>query len=75
MKSIIVLVCICLAMTVALAFTNSITAPIIEQNQSAAANEALLVVMPDGGSFEMVDLSAYTLPATVVEAYSPSKET
>ena len=69
MKSIIVLVCICLAMTVALAFTNSITAPIIEQNQSAAANEALLVVMPDGGSFEAVDLSAYTLPATVVEAY------
>ena len=69
MKSIIVLVCICLAMTVALAFTNSITAPIIEKNQSAAANEALLVVMPEGGSFEAVDLSAYTLPATVAEAY------
>lgn len=61
--------CVCVVITLALAVTNSITAPIIEKNANAAANEALLVVMPDGKSFEKVDISGYTLPATVVEAY------
>lgn len=69
LKSIITLVCICAVMALALAVTNFITAPIIEKNQAAAANEALLLVMPDAESFENVDLSGYTLPATVVEAY------
>ena len=61
--------CVCIVITLALAVTNSITAPIIEKNQNAAANDALLVVMPDGKSFEKLDISGYTLPATVVEAY------
>ena len=61
--------CVCIVITLALAVTNSITAPIIEKNENAAANDALLVVMPDGKSFEKLDISAYTLPATVVEAY------
>ncbi len=68
-KSIVVLVGICVIMTVLLAFVNGITAPIIAENQNAAANEALLEVMPEGKNFELVDLSAYTLPATVVQAY------
>ena len=68
-KSTLVLMCVCVVITLALAVTNSITAPIIEKNQQAAANEALLVVMPDGKSFEKLDISTYALPATVVEAY------
>ena len=69
LKSIIVLVCICSVISVLLALTNSFTAPIIEESKKAAANEALLVVMPEGSGFSEVDLSAYTLPATVVKAY------
>ena len=69
-KSIISLVVIIAVVTVALAATNYVTAPIIEKNAGAAANEALLVVMPDGGDFTAADLSQYTLPETVVEAYT-----
>ncbi len=72
LKSIIALTVICAVVTVLLAVTNQITAPIIEKNQSSAANKALLVVMPDGGDFTAVDLTAYELPATVTEAYSAS---
>ena len=66
-QSTLVLVAICAVMAVLLALTNSITAPIIKQNQEAAANEALLVVMPEGEGFEKMDLTTYELPATVTE--------
>lgn len=68
-KSVVVLVCICLVVTVLMAVTNQFTAPIIKENQNAAENAALLEVMPEGGSFEKVNLSAFTLPATVSEVY------
>ena len=68
-KNLLVFVCICSVITLLLALTNSITGPIIAQNQNAAANEALLEVMPEGAGFDPVDLSSYTLPATVSEAY------
>ena len=68
-KNIAVLVCICTAIALLLALTNAITAPMIEKNMNAAANEALLVVMPDGKGFEEVDLSGYELPQTVTEAH------
>lgn len=68
-KSTLVLVCICSVMAILLAVTNSVTAPIIQKNQDAAANEALLQVMPDGKDFEKIDLSTYKLPATITEAY------
>ena len=71
-RSIISLTVICAVVAVALATTNFITAPIIEKNAGAAANEALLIVMPDGGEFTAADLSQYTLPETVVEAYTAS---
>ncbi len=71
-KSVIVLVCICAVISLALAITNFITAPIIEQNQNAAANEALLEVMPDGKDFKEIDISTFTLPATVTQAYGES---
>ena len=69
-RSILTLLVICAVMAVLMAVTNTITAPIIEQNQAAAANDALKVVMPDGEGFEKMDVSGYTLPATVSEVYS-----
>ncbi len=69
MKSIIALVCICAVMALLLAVTNSITAPIIKESENAAANKALLEVMPEGKNFEKLDISSYELPSTVIEAY------
>ncbi|MBQ7334163.1 MAG: hypothetical protein IJW95_01680 [Clostridia bacterium] len=66
-KSVVTLLCICAVMAVMMAITNAITAPIIAQNQAAAANDALKVVMPHGEGFEKMDVSGYTLPATVTE--------
>ena len=71
-KSVIALTAISAVISILLAVTNLITAPIIEKNASAAANEALLVVYPDGGDFAQVDISTFELPATVTEAYSAS---
>ena len=68
--SIIALTVICSVVAVLLAITNAVTAPIIEKNASAAADEALLVVLPEGEGFTPVDLSTYELPATVTEAYT-----
>ncbi len=69
-KSIGALTVICVVVAVLLAATNFITAPIIEKNEAAAANEALLVVMPNGEEFTAVDLTKYTLPESITEAYS-----
>ncbi len=69
LKSVVALTVICAVTAVLLAVVNSITGPIIAKQEAAAANEALLVVMPDGENFETVDLSTYELPATIVEAY------
>ena len=71
-KSVIALTAICAVISILLAVTNLITDPIIEKNASAAANEALLVVYPDGGDFTQVDISTFELPATVTDAYQAS---
>ena len=68
-KNLLVFVCVCTAITLLLALTNSLTAPIILENQNASANKALLEVMPEGKGFETVSLENYTLPATVSEVY------
>ena len=70
MKNISVLVCICIVTSLLLALTNALTSPIIEENKKAQANEALLVVMPEGKGFSEADLSSYKLPASVKKAYS-----
>ena len=72
-KSVGALTVICGVMAIILAITNSITAPIIEKNENAAANEALLVVMPDGEGFEELDISSYDLPATVTKVHRETK--
>ena len=68
--SILALTVICSVVAVLLAITNAVTAPIIEKNQAAAADEALLVVLPNGEEFTPVDLSTNTFPATVTKAYT-----
>lgn len=68
-KNTAVLVCICVVIGLLLSLTNAITAPIIEKNQNASANAALLEVMPDGNGFESVDIKNYALPSTVTEVY------
>lgn len=73
LKNLAVFVCICVVIAALLAATNSVTAPLIEQNQNESANRALLEVMPEGSGFEAVDLQGYTLPATVTEVYKETK--
>ena len=72
LKSILTLFLICAIVSVALAVCYGITDPIIKQQQAAAASGALLEVMPNGGTFEKVDLSTYDLPATIKEANKAS---
>ena len=69
-KSVVALTVICAVVAMLLAVTNFITAPIIEENASAQANDALAIVLPGGEGFTPVDLSTYELPATVTEAYT-----
>ncbi len=69
-KSVIALTLICAISTLLLALTNSLTAPIIKEQEAAAVNEALAVVLPDGEGFEAIDLTKYELPKTITEAYS-----
>ncbi len=69
LKSIVALTVICAVLAVILAVTNGITAPIIAENEKNAANASLIEVLPDGGSFEELDITQYELPATVTNAY------
>ena len=69
-KSVIVLSAVCIVVAVLLAGTNVITSSVIEKNQAASSNKALLVVMPNGEGFEKLELSNYELPSTVTSAYS-----
>lgn len=66
-KSVVVLTAICLVVAVLLAVTNSITAPIIAENKAAAANDSLLVVMPEATGFE--EITFENTPATVKNVY------
>lgn len=52
---IVVLVAICLVITFALAYVNSITAPIIEENSIATANEARAELLPAADTFTEYD--------------------
>lgn len=69
-KAVVALFAICAVTAILLALTNHFAFPIIKQNNDKKANEALLVVLPSGEDFKKVDLSKYTLPSTVVEAYT-----
>ena len=68
-KSILVLVSICAVVSTLLACVNYITAPIIKDAENKKSNAALLEVLPEGKSFELVPMGDYTLPETVKEVY------
>ena len=68
-KPTIVLGTICVVVALLLSVINMVTAPIIEAQGAAAANAALLVVMPDGEGFEEIDISALGLPGTVQQVW------
>ncbi len=72
LKSIASLTIICAVATLLLAYTNMLTEPVIKQNDIAAENAALLVVMPDGKEFSPVDMGDYSLPETVTGVYKES---
>ena len=65
----IVLSCICIAVAILLAGINMITGPIIEANQNAAANEALLEVLPDGKNFKQIEITE-EYPSVVTAGYT-----
>ena len=69
LKPTIVLSAICVVMVALLAVVNLFTAPVIEAQKNAAANEALLVVLPEGKNFEEIDLSDKGLPENIDLAY------
>ena len=61
-QPVIVLVAICLVITFALAYVNSITAPIISENEARNADAARTELLPSATSFEQYtgDLVVYT---------------
>jgi Na+-translocating ferredoxin:NAD+ oxidoreductase RnfG subunit len=68
MKPTIVLGVICLVSALLLALVNVITGPIIAANQNAAANEALLEVLPDGKNFKEIELGD-KYPKAITKGY------
>lgn len=64
----VVLCSICLVVALLLSLVNMVTAPIIKEAQNAAANEALLVVLPNGKNFEKLDINE-NYPAVISSGY------
>ena len=67
-KPAIVLCSICIVVAILLSGVNMITAPIIAAQQNAAANEALLAVLPDGKNFEEIEITS-EYPEIVAAGY------
>lgn len=64
----IVLCSICVVVALLLSGVNMITGPIIAAQQNAAANEALLEVLPEGKNFEEIEITS-DYPAIVTAGY------
>lgn len=69
LKPTITLSAICVAVALLLSVINMITGPIIEERRNAAANGALLVVMPEGKGFEELSVAELGLSNAVTNAY------
>ena len=65
----LVLGCICLVVALLLSVVNMFTAPVIAERQNAAANAALLEVLPEGSDFKEIELTS-DYPAVVKKGYS-----
>lgn len=66
-KPVIVLTCICLVVSVLLAYVNSVTAPIIAEAEQRTAQEAMAEVLPEADSFDPINIDG--LPERVDEVY------
>ncbi|MBE6610480.1 MAG: FMN-binding protein [Ruminococcaceae bacterium] len=64
----IVLGAICLIVGLLLSLINSVTAPIIEEAQNAAANAALAIVLPEGKNFDEISIDE-SYPAVITKGY------
>ena len=69
---IVVLALICLVISAALAYTNSVTEPIIKQDALDRAEAARIEVMPEADAFELMDLTG--LPETIKEIYRSTND-
>jgi len=58
LRPVVVLVVICLVASALLGFVNAKTAPVIEENERAAAAEAMRAALPAASSFEELPVSA-----------------
>ena len=67
-KSIVVLVAICLVISAALAVVNSFTAPVIEAAAIQRETESRQQLLPDAVSFE--ELAKDSLPASIQSAFA-----
>lgn len=65
----LVLGCICLVVALLLSVVNMFTAPVIAERQNAAANAALLEVLPNGSNFKEIELTS-DYPAVVKKGHS-----
>ncbi len=68
-QSVVTLTLICAIIGALLAAVNFITAPVIEKAEAERANEALLIVMPNGKDFKELSVSDYKLPGTITNLY------
>lgn len=66
-KPVLVLTCICLVVSVLLAYVNSVTAPIISEAEQKAAQEAMAEVLSEADAFEKIAFD--NLPERVDEVY------
>ena len=69
-KSVLVLFCICLVVSAILGVTNHFTAPIIDEVNAKASQEACKKVMPDGESFERLEVEG--MPAEITGVFRES---
>ncbi|MDR1329679.1 MAG: electron transporter RnfG, partial [Oscillospiraceae bacterium] len=67
-----VLVLICVITTGVLAATNSVTEPVIAQEENRRADESRAAILPGADSFDKLELE---LPDGVTDAYSASNGT
>ena len=63
-KPLLVLVLICLVVSALLGFTNSVTAPIVEENERIAAEATRKAVLAGSGSFTEIECDAEALGIT-----------
>ena len=69
-KSIVVLLVICLVASAVLAAVNSFTSPLVEKSENEKIRKSLLVVMPEGKNFKELDSLPESEAETVKQIYT-----